>query len=169
MAETEDTSEEGEEEGGKKGGKGMLFAIIGAVVMGGGGFFASYSGILPIGGGAEVAQETDKKPAKVMVASVMPSFVPVEGMVISLGTAARSKHLKFGAQLEVAPDYAEEIEGLKPRILDVVNTYLRAVEERDIESPAAMTRLRAQLLRRVQVVTGSDKVKDLLITEFVLN
>ena len=56
-----------------------------------------------------------------------------------------------------------------PRILDVLNTYLRAVEVRDLEQPASLARLRAQMLRRVQVVTGEGRVRDLLITEFVLN
>ena len=37
-----------------------------------------------------------------------------------------------------------------------------AVDER-------LVRLRAQMLRRVQMVTGEGRVRDLLITEFVLN
>ena len=59
--------------------------------------------------------------------------------------------------------------GLMPRVLDVLNTYLRAVEVRDLEEPAALARLRAQMLRRIQVVTGEGRVRDLLIAEFVLN
>jgi len=96
-------------------------------------------------------------------------FVAIDRMVISLGSANKSKHLTFGAALEVEPEYKEEVILLKPRILDVLNTYLRAVELRDIENPAAMTRLRAQMLRRVNIVTGEGRVNDLLITEFVLN
>lgn len=56
-----------------------------------------------------------------------------------------------------------------PRIADVLNTYLRAVEVRDLEAPAATVWLRAQMLRRIQVVAGEGRVRDLLITEFVLN
>ncbi len=40
---------------------------------------------------------------------------------------------------------------------------------RDLENPAAIQRLRAQMLRRVQVVTGEGRVRDLLVTEFILN
>lgn len=170
MAEPEaaaDAPEEEEEK--KKGGGGMLFGIIGAVVLGGVGFFLSFSGLLPIGGGSADAGKEEEKPAAVMMAAVPPQFIPIENLVISLGTAARAKHLRFGAQLEVEPEAIEEVEGLKPRIIDIMNTFLRAVEERDIEAPTAMTRLRAQLLRRVQIVTGEGKIKDLLITEFVLN
>ncbi|MFL9503735.1 flagellar basal body-associated FliL family protein [Rhodopseudomonas palustris] len=39
----------------------------------------------------------------------------------------------------------------------------------EIEDPSAMARLRAQMLRRVQIVTGEGRVRDLLITEFVLD
>jgi flagellar FliL protein len=50
----------------------------------------------------------------------------------------------------------------------VLNTYLRAVSEDQLGKPAALERLRAQMLRRIQVVTEQGQVKDLLITEFVL-
>ena len=55
-----------------------------------------------------------------------------------------------------------------PRILDVLNTYLRAVTEEEMSAPAAITRLRAQILRRVQIVAGAENIRDILITEFVL-
>ena len=58
---------------------------------------------------------------------------------------------------------------LLPRILDVLNGYLRAVETADLENPSALVKLRAQMLRRVQIVTGEGRVRDLLVTEFVLN
>ena len=39
----------------------------------------------------------------------------------------------------------------------------------ELEDPAALVRLRAQILRRLQIVTGEGRVRDLLVTEFVLN
>jgi flagellar FliL protein len=56
-----------------------------------------------------------------------------------------------------------------PRIVDVTNTYLRALKLADLEDSQALIRLRAQLLRRMQVVTGEGRINDLLIMEFVLN
>ena len=58
---------------------------------------------------------------------------------------------------------------LKPRILDVLNEYLRAVEEIELESPGSLTLLRAQMLRRIAIVVGDGLVRDLLILEFVLS
>jgi flagellar FliL protein len=77
--------------------------------------------------------------------------------------------LRFTAQVEVAAGSEADVTLLKPRILDVLNSYLRAIDIASIEDPQAMARLRAQMLRRVQVVTGEGRVRDLLITEFVLN
>ena len=89
--------------------------------------------------------------------------------MISLPPGSSAKHLRFAGQLEVAPEHAAEVAQLMPRVLDVLNTYLRAVEVKDLEEPAALPRLRAQMLRRIQVVTGEGRVRDLLVTEFVLN
>ena len=89
--------------------------------------------------------------------------------MVSLGADSGSKYLRFTAQLEVVESAASDVTTLTPRILDVINTYLRAIDTASIEDPNAMARLRAQMLRRIQVVTGEGRVRDLLITEFVLN
>ncbi len=97
------------------------------------------------------------------------AFVPLDPLVISLAPQVGSRHLRFGAQLEVAADRRAEVELLRPRVADVLNVFLRAVDPRDLEDPAMMEILRAQMLRRIQLVTGPDRVRDLLIVEFVLN
>ena len=61
------------------------------------------------------------------------------------------------------------MESLKPRAVDVLNTYLRAVDPADVDDPAAMLRMRAQMLRRIQVVMGEGKVRDLLVAEFIVH
>ena len=55
-----------------------------------------------------------------------------------------------------------------PRVKDVINSYLQALDEADIDRPAAMTRMRSHLLRRMKIVLGEEGVRDLLITEFIL-
>jgi flagellar FliL protein len=154
--------------GRKKGGKGGL--IIGLVLMlllGGGGFFATFSGMLALPFGGDGAHDA-APPAKSKMDLPPTAFVPLDEIIISLGRGARSRHLVLAAELEVEPAMIAEVELLRPRVLDVLNTYLRALDERDIEDPAAMTRLRAQMLRRIQVVTGEGRVRDLLITRFIL-
>lgn len=97
------------------------------------------------------------------------AFVPIEQMIISLGRAADDRHLRFSAHLEVPKELQPDVAAMMPRILDVLNGYLRAVRLEDVEDPAALVRLRAQMLRRVQTVVGGDAVRDFLVTEFVVS
>jgi flagellar FliL protein len=145
----------------RKSGKAILIGVGLALALGAGGFYAAYSGLLPIGGeGGESA-----------VATPLPdiAFVPMPPMLINLGASGSGRHLRFSAELEVAKTSSGDVTHLLPRIQDVLNGYLRAVEVADLEDPAALIRLRAQMLRRVQVVVGAGRVRDLLVTEFVLN
>lgn len=150
--------------------KSKLPLIIGLVlflVMGGGGFFAVFSGMILApaetaagGHGAEPLPEE---------AAADFAFVAIPSVTISLGNPADNKHLRFTAQLEVAKSRASNVEDLMPRILDVLNGYMRAVEESELQEPDALVRLRSQMLRRIQIVTGQGYVRDLLVTEFVLD
>ncbi|MEE9453351.1 MAG: flagellar basal body-associated FliL family protein [Paracoccaceae bacterium] len=165
----------------KKGKKGLLIGVIGALVLGGGGFYATYSGMIlgaKTDSGHESASEDsgghgassdDHGGGESMASSSDVAFIALEPLIITLGKYATSRHLRFRAHLEVYPAATADVEHLAPRILDVLNTYLRAISETELEDPASMNLLRAQMLRRVQVVVGEGKVKDLLITEFVLN
>lgn len=142
--------------------------IIGLVLMlalGGGGFYAVYSGMILAPHDASAPPAAEEHPGESM-SDV--AFLALDPMIISLGTNG-ARHLRFSAQLEVPTAYATEVEHLKPRVMDVLNGYLRAVEVSDLEDPTALMRLRAQMLRRVQVVTGEGRINDLLIIEFVLN
>lgn len=144
----------------------LIIGLVLAIAGGGGGFFAVYSGMLLGDESHEevVAEEEEPAPGMPDVA-----FVPIEQMVISLGTHSDNRHLRFKAQLEVPTKYQTDVQTLIPRVVDVLNGYLRALETSDLEDPAMLTKLRAQMLRRVQIVTGQGRVHDLLIMEFVLN
>lgn len=145
----------------KKSKKPLLIGLILAVLLGGAGFYVTFTGLL-FGHATEHAAPG---------AEALPdiAFVPVEPVVISLGGEAQGRHLRFTSQIEVEGAYKADVMLLLPRILDVLNGYLRAMELAELEDPAALVRMRAQLLRRIQVVTGQGRVRDLLITEFVLN
>jgi flagellar protein FliL len=145
--------------------KSMLPLILGLVLflaLGGGGFYAVYSGLI-------LAPATEHAAAE--PASDLPdiAFVPLEPVTITLGEVAANIHLRFTAQLEVESARKDEVTLLIPRILDVLNGYLRAVEVSELGDPNALVRLRSQMLRRIQIVTGEGRVRDLLVTEFVLN
>ncbi|MEM8728830.1 MAG: flagellar basal body-associated FliL family protein [Pseudomonadota bacterium] len=151
-----------------KGGKGpLLIGLVLALLGAGGGFFAVSSGLLPFAAKDEMHEEHVEKEMDVVPTDDI-AFVEVPAMVISFTGGGRRQLLRFAAELEASKAYVEDVEHLLPRIVDVLNGYLRALEISDIDDPLALTRLRAQMLRRIQIVTGRDMVRDLLIIEFVL-
>lgn len=175
-----DVTAQTEEDQPKKGKKGLIMGVLGAFILGGAGFFVTSTGIFPSGGDDSTSKaESHGAPSEsghgapstghAEDANSGVTFVELDQLTISLGKFASSRHLRFQAYLEVEADAAEEVKHLSPRVLDVLNTYLRAIAESELEEPASMNKLRAQMLRRVQVVVGDENVRDLLITEFVLN
>lgn len=168
----------------------LLIGLVLALAGGGGGFYATYSGLLDslLGGSDAAAADSHgaatghgAPAAEGHGASAPPegghgegaagstAFVPVDPITVNLGTRGEARHLRFSAQLEVGPGAAAEVQRLMPRIVDVLNIYLRALDPHELEEPAALMRLRAQMLRRVQIVTGPGLVNDLLVIEFVFN
>lgn len=145
----------------KRSKKPLLIGAVLALVLGAGGFYATFAGLI-------LAPAEDHATEDV---AALPDigFVPVQPLVISLGKGATNRHLRFTSQLEVAGGHAEEVTLLLPRIMDVMNGYLRAIDVAELENPAGLVRMRAQMLRRVQMVSGEGRVRDLLVTEFVLN
>lgn len=156
----------------RKRGRGLVVGLVAALALGGGGFYAVRSGLVDPGpllaGGGQGGGHGGEHGA----AGALPdglAFVPLEPIVVSLPPGSSARLLRFGGQLEVAPESRELVAAVLPRVVDVLNTFLRAVEPADLAAPSALAPLRAQMLRRIQVVTGEGQVRDLLITEFVLN
>lgn len=137
-----------------------LVPLAAAVVLGGAGFFATWSGLVDLprlpGDTARDAEEAAF------------DFVPIRGLSVPLGPGSQMSELRFSADIEVRAESHAEMTRMIPRFLDVLNGFLRALEPEEVEEPAALVRLRALMLRRLQVVAGGDHVRDLLITEFVL-
>lgn len=161
-----DETETAPDEPEKKSSKLMLvLGLVAAIAGGGAGFFAAFSGMILGDDTANAHSDTHH-----VAVDALPdiAFVPVDPMMVSLGRSSGGQILRFRAELEVPSAYRADVELIMPRIVDVLNSYLRALENGDIASPAALTRLRAQMLRRVQIVAGDGRINDLLIMEFVL-
>jgi flagellar FliL protein len=151
----------------KKGGMLMplLVGIVLALLAGGGGFWAVTTGPLAPAAGPPVDEETE-------VIEMAPSdavFVSLDPVVITLGPEVAGRHLMFTAYLEVPPAHEAEVTRLLPRVLDVLNGYLRVIDLTELSDPTSLAVLRAQILRRIQTVTGPGRVQDLLVTQFVVN
>jgi flagellar FliL protein len=141
----------------------LVIVLIAILAVGAGAGFAGYSGLISLdsftGGqsadhGADPTDDTE--------------FVALPELIIPLRKGTGARHLRAVLHIEVVAGAGERIKMLEPRVLDVLNTFLRAVEERDLESPESFARIQAQMLRRVKLVAGEHDVRDVLVGEFVM-
>lgn len=148
----------------------LLLGLVLAIAGAGGGYAAVSMGLLPLGGRADNHAPDRDHGEKNEAPEALPdiAFVPMEPIQITFGPGSAVTHLRFRAELEVAAAHAVEVESILPRVVDVLNGYLRALDVADLANPASLTRLRAQMLRRIQIVAGAGRVHDLLIMDFVL-
>ncbi|WP_176556134.1 flagellar basal body-associated FliL family protein [Rubellimicrobium rubrum] len=144
----------------------LILGLVLAIIGGAGGFLAVRMGLL---GGSAHEEPVEHLEKAALPALTPAAFVALPPLVVNLPGQGERRFLRFSGQLEVKPEHVNEVTELTPRVVDVLNGYLRALEPREIEDPAALMRMRAQMLRRVQVVAGGDRVRDLLVMEFVVN
>lgn len=154
---TDATADQTDEPKGKSG-KGLLLGLV-LAILGGAGAYAVTSGIVPLGGGG--------KSAKPLAGDY--AFVPLEPMTIPIGASGEGRFLRFRGELEVDIARQGDVRSMLPRVVDVLNTYLRSLSMADIEDPSSLLTLRAQMRRRIDLVVGGDAVHDLLVMEFVVN
>lgn len=165
MTDASDPTEDTEQPTKKLGRKSLILGLFLACVGAGGGFVATQSGVFAPGRSGESDH------GKGGYAATMPDleFVEIDTILISLHDSTVATHLRFRAQLEVSAKHKSDVAHLSPRIVDLMNVYLRALDPADFEDPLILTRIRSQLLRRVQIMAGPAQVNDFLIMEFVLS
>ncbi|NHX27474.1 flagellar basal body protein FliL, partial [Escherichia coli] len=127
MAEPEEQTEETPK---KRSKLPLVLGLVLAIALGAGGFFAMYSGMLMGGGHADMVATSEDHAGPL---DRNMAFIPLEPLIVSLGPGSANRHLKFAAQLEVAAAHEDDVTHLVPRVLDVLNGYLRAVDVHDLE------------------------------------
>ncbi len=94
-----------------------------------------------------------------------PSFL----VNLNMTDAKRATFLKATIQLELqGTDDIEKIDLLKPRLTDIINTYLRELRPSDINGSAGLFRLKEELLVRVNQVADPVKINDILFKEVLV-
>lgn len=171
MAEDTDTPAEAPKK--KKGGAmPLIIGLVAALVLGGATAFAVMSGIVPIPGDEQPADggqaEGGHGEEKMMDEAHAPKFVGFDPLTVTFQQDGAARQLRIALSIETTEPYLQTVEEQKPRILDALNTLLRALDERDISDPSALDRLRAQMLRRIRISTDPTAIQDLLITEYVI-
>ncbi|TMV06851.1 flagellar basal body protein FliL [Ruegeria sediminis] len=158
-----DATAQADEPGSKSGKAGLIVGLVLALAGAAGGYVLATSGMIPFG---DRAASPDAPPGATLPAV---AFVDLAPIIVTVNSGGEDRHLRFHAQLEVDEHHAAEVERMRPRIMDVLNGYLRAIEPADLRDPLALTRLRGHMLRRIGIVLGEGRVRDVLVMEFVLN
>ena len=165
-AETE-ISDAGEEAPSKGSKLPLIIGLVLALIGGAGGFQATRMGLLPFG--PQTVEAEDAAPQTPVLITEDVAFVALDPINVTLPPGSEKSLLRLSLELDVTPQNAAAVEAIRPRLTDILNTYLHAVQISDLESPSALLWLRTQMLHRVQVVAGPGIIRDLLITEFILN
>jgi flagellar FliL protein len=177
---------EGEGAPGKKKPPIMLFAIIGAVavlVLGGGGT-AAFLMLGPKPDAAAAGKEHKKpKEAKAEGGKADPNapvvkdgpdgvvFYTLPDIVVNMQTAdGHPTFLKLKLTFELPDaDVADELTPNMPRLQDMFQTFLRELRPEDLSGSQGSFQLRAELLRRANLVAAPAKVNAVLIEEMLIN
>ncbi|MEM7642815.1 MAG: flagellar basal body-associated FliL family protein [Pseudomonadota bacterium] len=144
--------------------KAWIGVAVMALALGGGGFYATYAGLIA---GHDTANH-DNQAAHETDPMEHVDFVELDPLRVSVGGEGSIRQLQFRAYLQLGSAGARPVEAAKPRIMDIFSTYLRALPVATLEDPTALLRIRSQLLRRVQLLAGPNAVEDLLIIDFVI-
>lgn len=146
----------------KKSKLGIIFAILGILIACGGGVAVGYLGLIP----TDLFNKENKQEKLPDIKNTV--FIKLPPIIIPLGENAKAKHLKAVFSVETDKNYSERIDKLQPRLMDMLNTYLRAVEEKELTNPERFQNLQAQMLRRARLVAGESAIKNILVQEFIL-
>jgi flagellar FliL protein len=98
-----------------------------------------------------------------------PVFVDLPEMTVTLPNGGRARQLRLKLAMEVAADPAQPPPDMtSPRIYDSLVLYLRTLRDGELDGALAMDRLRGDLHRRLELLLGEGRVRDVLITGFVV-
>lgn len=175
--EEDDIDEEGEDEegGGKKkvsGKKLILFIVLPLLVLIGAGAGLLFSGMLdPLFGGDEAAETAEAGGEEAEPEDTGPGyFMPLDEMTVTLrSSGSKPVYLKLQTTLELDSQEDEKrITQVQPRIKENFLLFLRELRVEELEGSEGTYRIREELLRRVNRAAQPVKVRNVLITDFLI-
>ena len=162
-SETEDTGESSKKSGGMMGLIALAFAAIA------GSFGATYFlGPSPASTVSAATCESEKAAPEPKRAKIDQQFVPLEEILITIGSSPSNRYLKMQVSVVTDKDSIDQIKSAEPILMDAFINYLRSVELDDFEDPKFYSNMRRQLSRRSELVVGAGASDGVLITEFLL-
>ena len=144
----------------------VLFIVLPLLLLGGAAGGLIFAGIIdPFGTHHE---QSSDKPKTVDPSQLV--FYDLPELLVNLnGSGRRISFLKMRVSLELADakDQAQ-IQKLAPRVIDSFQVYLRELRSEDLRGSAGITRLKEELLRRVNAAVEPVQVRDVLFREMLV-
>lgn len=146
----------------------IIAAAVLVLVLGGGGAGLYFTGML--GGHKSEAGEEGEHAEKKEDKDRVLVFYDLGDLLVNLsGEGKRVNFLKIKVSIELDDEKDKAmIDKIKPRILDDFQTYLRELRVDDLRGSAGMYRLREELLLRVTEAAHPARIRDVLITEMLV-
>lgn len=173
MAENDELEFDDEEE--SKGKKGLIFVILILLLAGG-----SVAGLHFTGKLDELMSDGEKVAAKDAVpasgdtqteaASGAVVYYDLPHIMANLNPGSPTpSFIKTTITLE-APNQnvVTRIEALQPKVMDIINTYVRELRPNDLKGSAGIYRLRDELMLRVNKALYPEKVNNILFKEILI-
>lgn len=162
MADEKDEKAEGEDEAKpkKKSKKLLLIIIIAvAVIAGGGGAFF----FLTKSGGEKKTEHKEEKKAEDGIVFALEPFV------VNLSDATGVRFLKVTMQIELSkPEFEAKAKAKVPQIRDAVITLLTSKSSDMLVSPEGKLQLKDEINIRLNQVLGEGAVKNVFLTDFIM-
>jgi flagellar FliL protein len=145
-----------------------LVLLLGVIVLIGGGAGAAWQ-LVP-GIADKVHAMFGHHEQAVAAVNTRPVFIDLPEMALTLPNGGRPRQMRIKLSVELARGASEQqaTEALSPRVYDALLTYLRTVQDGEVDGGLGLDRLRADLYRRLELVIGPGVVRDVLITSLVM-
>ena len=163
-----------EEESSKKTLRRILSLGLAALIGFAGGFYlaAGKEGALAwLGLGAQPAAQAPAVAGAIPVEADGLSKLPqviVNVARTTDGGRTINRYLKIGVTLVHAPEASTLIQRREDYLVDAYQAYLWQVRPEEVEGSRGLMRLKAELLRRARAVVGEAEIKDVLVTELLI-
>jgi flagellar FliL protein len=96
--------------------------------------------------------------------------VALDSVVVNLAQTEGRRYLKATVHIEVPEEekVVKEVESRKPQLLDLIVATLTKKTLSEVTAPEALDKLRGEVLERVSQALGPERVRQVFITEFVV-
>lgn len=142
--------------------KTVLVALVATLLLGAGGFSSSF---LNFWSPLKMLPSNQPAPKSQVIAAPVLVEVPRIEMTIP-GTVSRS--ILISVVLEIADGDGATVSSNMPRIMDAFNGLVSGIDAAAYDRRGILEILRSELLSRARYILGENKVKSVLVTEFLV-